>query len=301
MNLKGQKNSALRLIVDSGSTKTDWCVTAGGKLLLRLPTQGINPFHQTEDEILGIVNNELLPCLGTSLGREGSRVEDIMSVNFYGAGCRGEAISKVQSILSQTFPHTDNIIVGSDLLAAAHAVCGKSEGIACILGTGANSCLFDGTDIIANVSPLGYILGDEGSGAVLGKLFINGIFKGNIPNAVKEEFLQTTCQTPDDIIRKVYREPMANRYLASLSPFIHSHLNCPEVAQLVTGNFEDFFRLNVDHYKRHDLRVGAVGSVAYYYKEQFAEAARRSGYTVGKIVKNPMDELLKNCQEQQTK
>ena len=294
MNLKREKDSVLKLIADSGSTKTDWCVATGDKLLLRLPTQGINPFHQTEDEILSIINKELLPELEKGLGKQGLGMSDIASVNFYGAGCRGKAINAMQAMFSQILPHAGKIIVGSDLLAAAHAVCGNSEGIACILGTGANSCLFDSKDIVANVSPLGYILGDEGSGAVLGKLFINGMFKGNIPNIIKEEFLQTTKQTLDDVISKVYRQPMANRYLASLSPFIHAHLDCPEVEQLVVDNFKNFFRLNINHYNRHDLCIGAVGSVAFYYKEQLAEAASHSGYNLGKIIKNPMDELLKN-------
>ena len=177
-------------------------------------------------------------------------------------------------------------------MAAAHAVCGTEEGIACILGTGANSCLYDGVKIVRNVSPLGYILGDEGSGAVLGKLFINALFKGDMPENLRTEFLELSGFTLDDIIRRVYREPMANRWLASLSPFIHSHLDSRQVNDLVVANFVDFFKKNVDHYSRKDLPVGAVGSVAYYYKEQLEEAAMRCGYRLGRIVKNPMDILM---------
>lgn len=284
----------LRMIVDSGSTKTDWLVGCeDGQFVCRCSTQGINPFHQSESDIAGIVERELMPQLSAELAKAGLDQHQIGSIRFYGAGCRGEAIGQLHNVLTLRFPSASEILVGSDLLAAAHAVCGDSEGIACILGTGANSGLYDGREIVSNVSPLGYILGDEGSGAVLGKLFVNGMFKGDIPAEVREEFLATTGQSLDDIIRRVYREPMANRYLASLSPFIHAHLECKEFSELVVRNFMDFFRLNVDHYGRNDLPVGAVGSVAFYYKDQLAEAAHRCGYTLGKIMAKPFESVFR--------
>ena len=286
--------SRIRIIVDAGSTKADWSVTCRGETLCKCSTQGMNPVHQTDGQINNIVGKELMPQLTAKLCEAGVPLKKISSVRFYGAGCRGANASTVQTALAKHFPLCADITVGSDLLAAAHAVCGNGEGIACILGTGANSCLYDGKDIVMNTPPLGYILGDEGSGAVLGKLFINGIFKGSIPEAIKDEFLGTTGQDMDTIIRKVYREPMANRYLASISPFIHAHLDCREMEELVVGNFTDFFSRNIRQYGRRDLAVGAVGSVAYHYKEQFAEAARRSGYTTGKIVAKPIDAIIGN-------
>ena len=283
------KTVSVSLVVDSGSTKTDWCVCVGGKQVCRCATQGINPFHQSDGEIYNIIGDELKPKLMAALmGGEGGDLA-VRSICFYGAGCRGAAIESLRKILQSAFPELTEIEVGSDLLAAAHAVCGNEDGIACILGTGANSGLYDGKRIIDNVSPLGYILGDEGSGAVLGKLFINGLFKGNIPSAIKEEFLEATGQTLDDIIRRVYREPMANRYLASFSPFIHEHIDCMEVREIVVRNFVDFFRLNVDHYGRKDLAIGAVGSVAHYYSNELKEAAQLCGYRMGKIIKSPFE------------
>lgn len=292
MNVQETNYGSLTMIVDSGSTKTDWCVCCNGKKVARYATQGINPFHQSEETIRNIIGEELVANMRGDSRFQPSLPARIKKIRFYGAGCRGKAIDDIRSILTAQFPSAGDIIVGSDLLAAAHAVCGGGEGIACILGTGANSGLFDGMDIIENVSPLGYVLGDEGSGAVLGKLFVNGLFKGNVPTPIKDEFLIATGQTLDDIIRRVYREPMANRYLASLSPFIHEHIDCREIEEIVVHNFIDFFRLNVDHYKRKDLPVGAVGSIAFYYEKQFKEAARSCGYTVGKIVKSPIDALM---------
>lgn len=286
------KAASVGLVVDSGSTKTDWCVCIDGKQVCRCITQGINPFHQSDDYIYNIIGEELKPKLKAAFTNQNLGEPSVRSIRFYGAGCRGAAIEGLRKILLSAFPEATEIEVGSDLLAAAHAVCGSEEGIACILGTGANSGLYDGKTIIANVSPLGYILGDEGSGAVLGKLFINGLFKGDVPSTIREEFLETTGQTLDDIIRRVYREPMANRYLASLSPFIRSHIDCREVRDIVVRNFVDFFRLNVDHYGRKDLPVGAVGSVAYYYRDELEEAARHCGYRIGKIVKSPLAELV---------
>lgn len=286
--------SKIRIIADAGSTKTDWSVTRRGETLCKCSTQGMNPVHQTDGQISYIIDKELMPQLTIKLREFDVSTEEILSLKFYGAGCRGANAATVHTILTRHFPLCTEITVGSDLLAAAHAVCGNSAGIACILGTGANSCLYDGKDIVMNTPPLGYILGDEGSGAVLGKLFINGIFKGSIPKAIKDEFLSTTKQDMDTIIRKVYREPMANRYLASISPFIHEHLDCKELKELVVGNFTDFFTRNIRQYERKDLAVGAVGSVAFHYKEQFTEAAKRSGYTTGKIVAKPIDTIIEN-------
>ena len=273
-----------RLIADSGSTKTDWCVVVDKKLQISCSTQGINPFHQDKQKIDEILHAELLPQLN------GFTID---SVRFYGAGCRGMGIEILGDLLRGTFLNAaENILVGSDLLAAAHALCGKEEGIACILGTGANSCLFDGCNIINNVSPLGYILGDEGSGAVLGRLFVNELFKGAMPTTLRDEFLVATNLTLDEIIRRTYRESMANRFLASFSPFIHAHLHYSEVHALVVQNFKDFFKKNIDHYHRQDLPVGAVGSMAFFYKVQLEEAAAECGYKLGKVLKSPLEGLL---------
>lgn len=291
MSNTGNNIKTLSLVVDSGSTKTDWCFCSDGKLAFRCFTSGINPFHQTDVVIENIIRKELMPELAALSRQAAVSPTMVADIRFYGAGCRGTAAEALGKILRKSFPEAADVLVGSDLLAAAHAVCGDEEGIACILGTGANSGLYDGRNITKNVSPLGYILGDEGSGAVLGKLFVNGMFKGDIPQEITDEFVETTGQNIDEIIRRVYREPMANRYLASFAPFIREHLACREVRELVRRNFMDFFRLNIDHYNRKDLKVGAVGSVAYHFRAEFEEAARLCGYKVGRILKAPMEIL----------
>ena len=180
----------------------------------------------------------------------------------------------------------------SDLLGAARALCGKSEGLACILGTGANSCLYDGHRIIANTPPLGYILGDEGSGAVLGRRFLNALYKGHLGNETKAAFEAGMQLSLSDVIDRVYRQPLPNRWLASLSPFIHSHLDNPDVEALVVDNFSAFIARNIEPYRRRDLPLQAVGSIAYYYRDQLCQAAKQAGYAVGKVLRSPLDGLL---------
>lgn len=272
------------LIADSGSTKTDWLVADEGQRVVQIATQGINPFHQDGDTIEAVVNGELLPKMG-DLSPDG--------IYFYGSGCREDKVEMMCGILGKAFPQSRKIEAHGDLLAAARAVCGNKEGIACIMGTGANSCLYDGQRVVENTPPLGYILGDEGSGAVLGKLFINALFKGQLPEELRDEWERETGLTLNIIINKVYREPLANRFLASTSKFISQHLSYPELEEMVIENFREHFRRNVNRYNRKDLEVGAIGSIAYYYRGQLEKAAASEGYRLGKVMRSPMDGLLK--------
>ena len=168
------------LLADSGSTKTDWCVADGAAEICRIATHGTNPFFQSTDEIAQEVDGGLLPQLGN---------RPIEQIRFYGAGCAfPDKIAVIRDVLAARFTAAD-IEVGSDMLAAARALCGRNAGIACILGTGSNSCLYDGTEITANVSPLGFILGDEGSGAVLGRTLVGDCLKNQLPTGLREKFL----------------------------------------------------------------------------------------------------------------
>ena len=272
------------LIADSGSTKTDWCVAKDGFTVKRFTTQGINPYHQDERRINGIVLDELLPQTGEY---------KIKKIVFYGSGCREETIPAMKTILHSAFNNNIEVEIYSDLLGAARAICGHEEGIACILGTGSNSCLYDGKKIIGNIPPLGYILGDEGSGATLGKIFINEILKNNQMSDLKKEFLQVLKMTEGDIIDRVYRQPMANRFLASLAPFIHSHIERHEVNEIVTENFRQFLLKNVKRYHRDDLQVSFIGSIAWHFKSQLLQSALEENVYVGSVEKSPMDGLLR--------
>ena len=274
------------LIADSGSTKTDWAL---GKL--RLKTQGINPIHQDDEAILSILRQELLPNLKSQTSNLKSQFSNPKAIRFYGSGVRPDQEVRMQRLLSQVFPSASDIEARSDMLGAARALCGSSEGIACILGTGANSCLYDGELMGANTPPLGYILGDEGSGAVLGRLFLNALYKERMYAGAREEFEQHTGMTMSDVIARVYRQPMANRWLASLSVYIGTLLRHPEVRDLVVQNFRDFIVRNIVPYQRPDLPIGAVGSIAYYYRDQLAEAVQAEGYTLGTVLRSPIDGL----------
>ena len=273
----------MKLIADSGSTKTDWVLTDGAAVRGCFQTQGLNPFHQSEDDIMAILRQELLPQLPNLPS---------FDVFFYGSGVRPELEPLMQRALRAVLSGASAIEVHGDLLGAARAVCGADEGIACILGTGSNSCLYDGRQVVANIPPLGYILGDEGSGAVLGVRFLNALYKGFMPDALVTEFQNDIKMSMADVIARVYRQPMANRFLASLSPFIRRHTELPQVHQLVVDNFRDFFRRNVLRYQRPDLPVGFVGSIACSYDDCLHEAAMAEGLTLGRIMKTPIDGLV---------
>lgn len=271
------------LIADSGSTKTDWCVAERGKCLSRIATRGINPFFQSEEEIADGLRHTLCPQLPET------RWE---AVHFYGAGCIHDKAETVRRALARCLKSPQRLEVNTDMLAAARALCGHSEGIACILGTGSNSCFYDGRTIAANVSPLGFILGDEGSGAVLGKLLVGNLLKNQLPAGLKEAFLQRFALTPTDIIDRVYRRPFPNRFLASLSPFLAEHIEIPEIQRLVVTSFKDFIRRNVMQYDYRQHPVHFTGSVAFHYKKPLEQAASETGIRLGRVVQSPMEGLM---------
>lgn len=275
--------AVMKLIADSGSTKTSWILMNGGKVEKKITTAGINPVVQTEEIVLTVLN-ELVCSLPITPSE----------IYFYGAGCRGEARQRMTDTMRIAFADTKclrHIEVESDLYGAARALFGDSEGIACILGTGSNSCLYDGCSIVENVPPLGYILGDEGSGASLGKMFLNALFKGDLPAELADQYLTETCQTYDDVIRRVYREPNANRYLASTSLFIIKHLDIKPLADIVEYNIEQFFVKNVCRYSHSEMPVAAVGSIADAYSDIYIKVANAHGFSVSKILKEPIDAL----------
>ena len=275
------------LIADSGSTKTHWALLQDNEVRAEIRSQGINPFFQDNERIRQIVKMEL----AYPLRAQGTEPDAISEIHFYGAGLRDEMKSRVVGVLQHIFPNA-SIEAQSDLLAAARALCGHDEGIACILGTGSNSGLYDGTNIVANIPPLGFILGDEGSGAVLGKPFLGSLLKGLISNDIKEEYLSDTGEDVADVIDKVYRQPLPNRYLAHTAKFIHQHIDHPELHQLVVDNFRAFLQRNVAQYQRPDLAVNAVGSIAWFFKDQWHEALASEHLIPGTILQAPIQGLI---------
>ena len=277
------------LIADSGSTKTDWALVPSDSESdsslqpVFFSSQGINPFHQDQEAIMRILYDELLTQL---------RTDDVSSVSFYGSGVRPELESLMVETLQQAFPLAQTVEAHSDMLGAARALCLHNYGIASILGTGSNSCLYDGERVVKSTPALGYILGDEGSGAVLGRLFLNALYKGALSDKIKMDFESETGLSMSSVIERVYRQPMANRFLASLSAFIHRHLDDEGVRDIVVRNFEDFFMKNIVPYDRRDLPVSFVGSIAWYYQPQLREAADSLGFQVGTVLKSPIEGLV---------
>ena len=274
------------LVADCGSTKIDWCLLNNGKVEKQVFTLGMNAVMLTEEEMRIRLADELAPEMA------GYPIEEVY---FYGAGCISpEVCGNVARAIQANIPDTKVVEVHTDLLAAARALCGRTPGIACIMGTGSNSCYYDGEKICDNVSPLGYILGDEGSGAVLGKLLIGDVLKNQLPKDLCEKFLQQYELDRMTIIRRVYKEPQGNRFLASITPFLIQNIDRPEIHALVLNSFKAFFVRNIQQYKNYsELSVNFIGSIAYYYREVLEEAAAQCGCTVGSIIKSPMEGLIK--------
>lgn len=275
----------MKLIADSGSTKTHWSLIENGELIKEIFTNGINPFYQNTSEIAAEINTGLFPQI--------AEPEKISEIHFYGAGCSfPEKKKKVSDALKSFFAEAI-IEVESDLLGAARSLLGQEKGIACILGTGSNSCYYNGAEIEQNVSPLGYILGDEGSGAVLGKLLVGDCLKNQIPENLKEAFFKKYNFTAAEILENVYRKPFPNRFLAQFTPFLADHIEEPYVFNLVYDAFDSFICRNVLQYPLEDVKIGFIGSVAYYFQDVLEIVASERQIPILKIEKNPMAGLIK--------
>lgn len=276
----------MKLVVDSGSTKSDWGFFNTPYDLKVYKTQGMNPLHIHGDELKTIISHELLD------NNPDIKPDQVKELFFYGSGCANNTIcSQMENILKDYFPNA-SITVDSDMLGAARALCGNSEGVACVLGTGSNSCLYNGSTVKDQVPSLGYILGDEGSAAALGRRLINDCFKRQLPENVCKEFIEKYSLTKDIVIENVYRKPMANRYIANFATFLIDKRDIPEVHKLLVQCFSDFFTRNVISYHKPWMPVHFVGSLANSFSDELREAADSLGMTIGKIVTSPMEGLV---------
>lgn len=275
----------MKLLADGGSTKADWLLLDGRCAVTRFQTTGLNPILMTEDDIERVLYQ---------MSAAHDLADVVSEIEFFGAGCIDLAAERMSGCLARLFPEARHITVGSDIIGAARTLCGEREGIACVLGTGSNSCLWDGKAIVRQTPPMGYILGDEGSGAVLGRGMLNAIYKGRLPESVRQEFEREYAVTLPDVYRLVYLSPQPNRWLASLAPFIKAHISIPEVEAMVCEQFALFLTRNVVPYRRPELPVGFVGSIAYYFREQLKEAVNDCGLQMGEIIKSPLDAFAKS-------
>ena len=282
------------LIADSGSTKVHWCLLTASGQCSDVFTDGINPLFQTTIAMQNSISNQLLPQIGSLLW-----AGTLTHVFFYGAGCTPEKKVFVQKALEAVFRKAE-VHVESDMLGAARGLLGHNAGVACILGTGSGSCFYDGEKIAWAVPSLGYILGDEGSAAVLGKRLVGDLLKNQLGDDLKEAFFAEYETSMADIIEKVYRQPFPNRFLAKLSRFCADHMDDPRIRALVYDHFVQFIRRNLKQYFAKNEKmvndqmvnaVGFVGSIAYYYRPILEEAMAAEGIPVGTILQDPVEGL----------
>ncbi|MDD7236795.1 MAG: ATPase [Candidatus Egerieousia sp.] len=272
----------MQLIADSGSTKVDWRAIKDDGSIVEISTEGINPVFITPEEIVKILSQKLLPVIGPG----------VKNVYFYGAGVVSpQLIATLSESFKKVFPESETF-AASDVLAAARALCGHNPGIACIMGTGSNSCFYDGENIAKNVRAGGFILGDEASGGVLGKKLISDFIKGLLPAHIQAEFDKRYDLDYMKVVEKVYKQPMPSRFLASFAPFINEFIADPYMENLVSTSFDEFFKRNISQYDYKNHTVNFVGSIAFYFKDKLVAAAERNGMKVGRVLKTPIEGLV---------
>ncbi|MEP7265465.1 MAG: N-acetylglucosamine kinase [Bacteroidota bacterium] len=271
-------------IVDGGSTKADWLLSDRKKVTGRFSTIGFNPYFHSSEFIYKTLSAD------TELGAFADVVDE---VRYFGAGCSSPEKNKiVEKGLKQYFTKA-KIIVDHDLLACAYATCGDEAGIACIIGTGSNSCYFDGEKVHEHNYGLGYILGDEGSGSYYGKKLVTSFLYKRMPQNIYDAFRENYQLDKSSIVRHVYNEPNANVWLASLSRFLSDYSNDPWIHELIIQGMYDFMDLYVVHYENYkELPVHFVGSLAHVFESELREAAAGRNLKVGKIIKQPIEELM---------
>ena len=272
------------LIAESGSTKTDWCLIQDGHPDLRLQTDGLNPWIISVDKIEQILVKELEPYFNFN---------QIDEFYFYGAGLGASSnCDKLNDLLSDLFA-TAEIELNTDILGVARAAFVDEKGIACILGTGSNACLYDGKSIIFQVPSLGYLIGDEGSGSYLGKLLLKARFEQMLPATIQEKFEKQYNIDLPVALERIYRQPQPNIFLSGFCPFIAENINDPFIHSLVSKAFGDFFKsivARIPQSHNHSLILG--GSVAWYFREILIEVALSLDYSIKKIIQSPIEGLI---------
>lgn len=271
------------LLAESGSTKTEWCLVDRDGIAEHFLSDGINPFFQSRKEISRLVRLQLPQIFFRA---------KFSTIFFYGAGCSSE---EKKNIVKASFEaqFKTPAIIESDLVGSARSLFQDKPGIACILGTGSNSCFYDGNKIVKNVRSLGYILGDEGSGASLGKAFLSDCLKGLAPIELAALFYKKYKIDPDQILDYVYSKPFPNRLLSVLSFFLYDHINDPYIDNLIYHNLKSFFERNILQYAYTDYPVRFVGSVAKMYEETLYTIAKEFNIRIDTVIENPIKGLIK--------
>lgn len=273
----------IKLIADSGSTKTTWVLTDRGNVIQTLKTNGLNPYFHTQASVEEILQTGLIPLLPA---------HEIGEIHFYGAGCSTVENEAMIGQALRKFIKNAEIGVYHDILGAARALFGKDRGIAAILGTGCNSCYYDGENCFQEVDSLGYLFGDEGAGSNLGKRWMSAYLKKEAPKELLEQFDEAYGFTLSDILNSLYNRPYPNRYLASFSEFLHPRQGHPFIKEIITSSFEAFIKAQLQQYQSYQpVPVAFVGSIAWFYQDILKEVMELHGYTIGTIYREPVEGL----------
>ena len=271
------------IVADSGSTKTDWKIKLKNGESANFTTIGMNPFFISSAKVI----TELLKSFPKHLS-----ISEISQVNFYGAGCSGyEKKEIIETALNQFFVNA-NISVESDLLGAAKALFDNKSGIAVILGTGSNTCMYSGGEIIKNVSSLGYILGDEGSGSYIGKHFIKSYLDNNLPKTICDKFYSSFNLSTADILDKIYKQSFPNKFLASFTKFVSQNIDDKSMYDIVRNSFVQLFKVHITKYDNYKIqKIRCVGSIAYYFQDILKSVAKDYDAEIDMIIKAPIHNL----------
>jgi glucosamine kinase len=273
------------IIADSGSTKTDWILLQGSKIIKQIKTIGFNPYFQTKDQINIELLNHLKPFIHDYL-------HEVSEIHYYGTGCSTpENCKLIEECLTLTLD-VSKVSVSHDLLAAARALCKREWGIASILGTGSNSCLYNGKDILENVPSTGYLWSDYGGGSQIGKNFIKEYFEETLPSELSAAFEKAGFNR-EVILNNVYKNSVPGKYLASVNLFVSKHMQHPFVNKVLVECFDSFFVQQVSKYTdSRKYKVHTVGSIGFHYKELIAQVAKKHGYEMGNVIQSPLEGLI---------
>ena len=291
----------MKLIIDAGSTKIEWILLDGETVKNRFTTEGFNPNYaerQCLENIINLVETRFIasPDDETPFSRR-DKSASLQAIHYYGTGCGNEQnCLLIKEVFQNRFPYAE-IHVTHDLMAACHAVLGHDKGIACILGTGSNSCLYDGKDIIEKAVSLGYLVGDEGSGMHIGREVVRAYFYGFMPEDLRQQFDSEYHLELKDFIQHLYHDGQPSKYLASFAKFAGAHQNEPFIHDLVKGCFKAFieaFVLRYDNCK--SLKVSFIGSVAFHFKDILKETLTDYNLTLGEVMQAPAEGLIKYYQ-----
>jgi N-acetylglucosamine kinase-like BadF-type ATPase len=271
-------------VVESGSTKSDWVLIENKNSQSFYSTMGFNPYFHSSDRIESELrmNSEIMKV-----------ADSVKGVYFYGAGCSSVELNQIVEIgLRRIFPNAD-ILVEHDLLACAYSTYDGKPVISCIIGTGSNSCYFDGKNVSEEIPALGYILGDEGSGSFFGKQLISNFLYKRLPREISDDFIQTYNLGKDELIDRVYMRENANVFIASFMPFLAKHKSHEYIKKMVRDGFKRFLEIHVCCYRNYrEVEVNFVGSISEIFEEQLREAAIEFGIQIGIIIRRPVDSLV---------